>query len=160
MEEEIETTNLRKPHSSYDTLTIWAINKRKIGKEIAFTNGCFDGLHLGHVHMLYAAASHGSCLIVGVNCDSVVRKLKGDNRPKYLSELRCNAVGLIQCVDLAMKFMEDTPLEMIKAIKPDVLVKGDEYTEEEIVGAEFVRSYGGRVVRVPMLSGHSTGGCE
>jgi len=125
-------------------------------KTIVFTNGCFDLLHPGHIHQLREAKKLGDFLIVGLNSDASVRRLKGEGRPLLSADARRELLLAIRYVDAVIVFDEDTPEALIREVQPDVLAKGAEYTEEDIVGAEFVQSYGGRVVRIPMLTGYST----
>jgi D-beta-D-heptose 7-phosphate kinase/D-beta-D-heptose 1-phosphate adenosyltransferase len=129
---------------------------RRGGRSIVFTNGCFDLLHPGHIHLISRAAALGDRLIVGINDDASVRRLKGDGRPIYPVAERAEILLTLRWIDLVTVFAEDTPLETIRAIRPDVLVKGGEYIERDIVGAKFVRGYGGRVVRIPMKKGQAT----
>jgi rfaE bifunctional protein nucleotidyltransferase chain/domain len=123
---------------------------------IVFTNGCFDVLHRGHVDMLARARAFGDCLVVGVNTDQSVARLKGAPRPLVGEEDRAYVLLALRSVDWVTLFEEDTPLETIMALEPDVLVKGAEYEHDEIVGASFVEQRGGRVERVAMLRGYST----
>ncbi len=125
-------------------------------KSIVFTNGVFDILHRGHVAYLTKARSCGDILIVGLNTDSSVRRLKGPSRPVNPQVDRAAVLVALRCVDYVVFFGEDTPDRLIRAIKPDVLVKGADYRESEIVGAQFVRSYGGKVRRIKLVSGRST----
>ncbi|MFQ5510570.1 MAG: adenylyltransferase/cytidyltransferase family protein [Candidatus Krumholzibacteriia bacterium] len=126
------------------------------GRRIVFTNGCFDLLHPGHIRLLSEAASRGDALVVAINDDASVRRLKGNDRPIYPAEERAELLLALRWVDYVTVFPEDTPLETIHEVRPDVLVKGDEYEEGNIVGASFVRDSGGAVVRVRMKRGHST----
>lgn len=123
---------------------------------MAFTNGVFDLLHPGHVDLLFAAREAADVLIVGVNSDASVRRLKGPTRPVRSEVERAYVLASIEAVDLVVIFSEDTPLELVKLLQPDVIVKGGDYTEESIVGASEVRSRGGRVVVVPLTPGQST----
>ena len=123
---------------------------------MAFTNGVFDLLHSGHVDLLLAARETADALIVGINSDLSVRRLKGPARPVRSEAERAYVVASIEAVDLVVIFGEDTPLELVKLLQPDVIVKGGDYTEESIVGAAEVRSRGGRVVVVPLTPGQST----
>jgi D-beta-D-heptose 7-phosphate kinase/D-beta-D-heptose 1-phosphate adenosyltransferase len=123
---------------------------------IVFTNGCYDLIHPGHLHLLQAAAAKGDTLLVAVNDDESVRRLKGKNRPVYSAEERAEILLAIRWVDYVTIFPEDTPLVTIHLVKPDVLVKGSEYEEEDIVGAEYVRDRGGEVARIQMKPGYST----
>ncbi len=125
-------------------------------KSIVFTNGCFDILHRGHVELLQEAKSFGDILVVGLNSDASVRRLKGRGRPLVGEKDRAFVLAALEAVDRVVVFDEDTPLEAIRALQPDVLVKGAEYGREEIVGASVVEESGGRVERVPMRKGFST----
>jgi rfaE bifunctional protein nucleotidyltransferase chain/domain len=124
---------------------------------VVFTNGVFDLIHPGHVELLEAARREGDALIVGVNSDDSVRRLgKGTGRPINGEAARARVVAGLESVDCVVLFEADTPLELIQRLTPDVLVKGADYARERIVGADFVESKGGRVVRVPLLGGFST----
>ena len=133
-----------------------ATEARDAGKIVVFTNGCFDLLHSGHVTLLEVAAGEGDLLIVGLNSDSSVRRLKGEGRPVQPEVERAEALLEIEEVNVVTIFSENTPLELIDSIKPDVLVKGGDYSSDEIVGSDIVLSRGGEVVRVPLLEGIST----
>jgi D-beta-D-heptose 7-phosphate kinase / D-beta-D-heptose 1-phosphate adenosyltransferase len=126
------------------------------GHRLVFTNGCFDLLHRGHVEYLHAARSFGDALVVGVNSDASVRRLKGETRPLVEEEDRAVVLGALASVDGVVLFDEDTPLELIRALRPDVLVKGGDYEESGIVGADEVRRHGGEVRIVPLVEGRST----
>ena len=126
------------------------------GKTIAFTNGCFDILHEGHIYSLSQAAKEADYLIVGVNADASVKKLKGDSRPVNNEHSRATILASLLMVDAVIIFEEDTPLELIKTILPDVLVKGGDYKVEDIAGAKEVIANGGRIVINPVLEGFST----
>lgn len=130
--------------------------RRKNGQKIAFTNGCFDVLHAGHVQYLNEARSQADVLIVGLNSDASVRALKGEGRPVNPVEARAAVLTALQCVDYLSVFNDATPLTLIQAIRPDVLVKGADYTKSQVVGADFVESYGGRVHLAAMRDGYST----
>jgi len=117
-------------------------------KKIVFTNGCFDILHAGHADYLNKAKSLGDILVVGINSDTSMRRIKGEKRPILPQQMRAYLLDNLKPVDYVVIFEEDTPLELIKAIKPDVLVKGADWDLERIVGADFVLSYGGRVERI------------
>lgn len=123
-----------------------------------FTNGVFDLLHTGHVALLEAARGEGNALIVGINRDASARRLGkgGTDRPVVPEQERARLVAALQAVDCVVLFGEDTPLELIRALRPDVLVKGADYAPDAIVGATEVESWGGRVVRVPLVAGKST----
>ncbi|MGC8862631.1 MAG: D-glycero-beta-D-manno-heptose 1-phosphate adenylyltransferase [Armatimonadota bacterium] len=125
---------------------------------IGFTNGCFDVLHAGHVTYLQKARAEADKLIVGLNSDGSVRRLKGPGRPIIPQEQRAIVLAALSSVDAVVLFDEDTPIELINAIRPDVLVKGSDYTEDQVVGAREVKSWGGRVVLVPLVEGQSTSG--
>lgn len=127
-------------------------------KTIAFTNGVFDILHEGHIAVLAKAASFADVLVVGVNSDSSVKKLKGESRPVNKESSRALLLASLIMVDAVVIFDEETPLELIKIIKPDVLVKGGDYTVETIVGAKEVMAYNGRVEVIPLEAGFSTTG--
>ncbi|HWJ91980.1 MAG TPA: D-glycero-beta-D-manno-heptose 1-phosphate adenylyltransferase [Flavisolibacter sp.] len=129
---------------------------RVTGKTIAFTNGCFDILHSGHIASLSEAASHADVLIVAVNADDSIRGLKGPNRPVNDEGSRALLLAALAMVDAVVIFAEPTPLELILATKPDVLVKGGDYKIEEIAGAKEVLSWGGKVIINPILQGFST----
>lgn len=129
---------------------------RSQGLRVVFTNGCFDILHRGHVEYLAKAADMGDVLVVGLNTDASVRRLKGDGRPVNNEEARALVLASLSFVDAVVLFDEDTPYELIKAIRPDVLVKGADYKVEEIVGYDIVTSYGGKVVTVPLVEGYSS----
>lgn len=139
-------------------LAAWADEQRAAGRRIVFTNGCFDVLHRGHVEYLAEAAAAGDVLLVAVNTDASVRDLKGSSRPIVPEDDRCAVLAHLRPVGAVTMFGEPTPLETIGIVRPDVLVKGDEYAESEIVGAELVRSAGGEVVRVAMREGRSSTG--
>lgn len=126
------------------------------GKRIVFTNGCFDILHSGHVRYLNEAASLGDVLIVGLNSDSSVKRLKGEGRPINSQEDRAEVIKALRCVDYVVVFDDDTPYELISRIKPDVLVKGGDYKPYEVVGKDIVESNGGSVVIIPFVEGKST----
>ena len=124
--------------------------------KLVFTNGCFDLLHRGHVELLDSASRLGDILVVGLNSDSSVVKLKGTDRPLTGQDDRAFVLLQLRSVDYVTIFDEETPMEAIEALRPDVLVKGAEYGKGEIVGASLVEGYGGRVVRIEMIKGYST----
>ncbi len=126
------------------------------GKRIVFTNGCFDLLHIGHVRYLEKAKALGDVLVVGVNSDSSVRKLKGPQRPILPEEERAGVLSGLGCVDYITTFSEIDPLKLIASLRPDVLVKGGDWTEEQTVGKEVVERSGGEVVILPFVKGAST----
>ena len=125
---------------------------KKEGKKIVFTNGCFDILHSGHVRIIEFAKSQGDLLILGLNSDASVRRLKGPSRPVNKQRDRAIVVSALEAVDGVVLFKEDTPLNLIKIIKPDILVKGADYTTDNVVG----REYAGKVVLCPLVKGKST----
>lgn len=123
---------------------------------VVFTNGVFDLLHPGHIDVLSAARAEGDALVVGVNSDASTRRLKGPERPVRPEADRAFVVAALEPVDAVVLFDEDTPLELIRELKPDVLVKGGDYTPDMVAGAAEVQGWGGRVVIVPLTAGHST----
>jgi D-glycero-beta-D-manno-heptose 1-phosphate adenylyltransferase len=131
---------------------------RLLGKTIAFTNGCFDILHAGHIASLSDAAREADLLIVGLNSDASTGRLKGPGRPVNDQRSRATVMAALLMVDGVALFDEDTPLNLINTLRPDVLVKGGDYTLDQIVGAKEVMSWGGRVVINPILPGFSTTG--
>jgi rfaE bifunctional protein nucleotidyltransferase chain/domain len=130
--------------------------RRAVGQAIVFTNGVFDLLHVGHLRYLQHARGLGDALLVGVNSDRSVRQNKGADRPITAEAERAEVLEALACVDGVIIFDEDTPHDLIAAIQPDVLVKGDDWAENAIVGRDIVEARGGRVVRVPIEPGHST----
>lgn len=130
------------------------------GAKIVFTNGCFDLMHPGHLHYLAEARALGTHLVIGLNTDSSVRKLKGEHRPIMDENARALLLASLAFVDLVVLFSEDTPLELIQQLRPDVLVKGADYTEDQVVGAPEVRSWGGDVALLPFVEGYSTSAIE
>ena len=131
---------------------------RAAGRRVAFTNGCFDLLHAGHVRLLEAARAQGDLLVVGLNSDASVRRLKGPSRPVLPEGERAEALRALEAVDRVVLYEQDTPLETLQALVPDVLVKGADWAPGTIVGADVVEAAGGRVVRVELLAGRSTTG--
>jgi D-beta-D-heptose 7-phosphate kinase/D-beta-D-heptose 1-phosphate adenosyltransferase len=125
---------------------------------VVFTNGCFDILHRGHVDLLRAARDEGDLLVVGVNSDASVRRLKGEGRPLVPAGDRTAVLAALESVDLVVVFDEDTPAALIRELRPDVLVKGADYREDEVVGGKDVAAWGGRVRLVPLTEGRSTSG--
>jgi len=123
---------------------------------VAFTNGVFDLLHPGHIDLLLGARRAGDALVVGVNDDASVKRLKGPERPIRSVAERCYVLAALEMVDAVVAFEQDTPLELVLALRPDLLVKGGDYTEASIVGAREVRAWGGDVVVIPLTPGHST----
>ena len=133
-------------------LAIWRFHEEKI----VFTNGCFDLLHLGHIDYLAKAASEGTLLIVGLNSDSSVKSIKGDDRPILDEESRAMALAAMGFVGAVVLFDDDTPFELIKTIQPDVLVKGDDYDPKDIVGADILEAKGGKEVTKEFSEGDSS----
>ena len=131
---------------------------REAGKRIVFTNGCFDILHAGHVRYLAAARSKGDVLVLGLNSDVSVKSIKPENRPIVSQDQRAEVLAGLACVDYITIFDEPDPLALIQTIKPDVLIKGADWEEAEIIGSDIVRSYGGSVVRIEVVPGISTSG--
>lgn len=129
---------------------------RLLNNKIVFTNGCFDILHRGHIEYLSQARDRGDVLIIGLNSDASVRRIKGEGRPVQDEMSRALILASLRFVDGVMLFNEDTPYELIKFVNPDVLVKGADYTEETIVGADIVKANGGEVVVIPLVEGYST----
>jgi len=133
-------------------LALWRFKDKKI----VFTNGCFDILHLGHIELLAKARALGDTLIVGMNSDDSIHRIKGPNRPVNSHHARAFTLAALLFVDAVVMFEEDTPYELIKFIQPDVLVKGKDYDGKEIVGSDIVRSRGGEVVTIELTRGYST----
>ena len=131
---------------------------RAMGDSMVFTNGCFDILHAGHIRLLHAAAAEGERLVIGLNSDSSVKRIKGVHRPILPQQDRAAIIAALGCVDMVIVFEEDTPLSLIEALRPDVLVKGADYTREAVVGHELVEGWGGRVVLAPLIENLSTTG--
>lgn len=131
-------------------------SEQRKGKKIVFTNGCFDILHRGHVTYLNQARDLGDLLIVGINSDESVKRLKGLERPVNMLEDRAYVLSALKSVDYVIPFEEDTPLDLINLIMPDILVKGGDYTIDRIVGAQDVLAHGGRVEIIPFVPGKST----
>jgi len=130
--------------------------ERQAGRRIVFTNGCFDLLHIGHVRYLEAARQKGDLLIVAVNCDAAVRSLKGEGRPVLPLDERLRIVAALCAVDYVVPFDEPTPAELLREIRPAVLVKGGDYTIGQVVGREIVQEHGGEVCVIPATEGIST----
>ena len=141
---------------SFTEIAHRVIQWRVLGKRIAFTNGVFDILHPGHIFSLSQAAKEADYLIVGLNADSSVKRLKGESRPVNGQDARALVLASLLIVDAVVLFEEDTPLELIKIARPDVLVKGGDYTIDQVVGAKEVIANGGRVIINPVLEGFST----
>ena len=126
------------------------------GQKLVFTNGCFDLLHAGHVQYLNEARRLGDKLVVGLNSDASVRRLKGNSRPITKLEDRASVLSALRAIDLILSFDEDTPLQLIKNLKPDIIVKGGDYNIDEMIGKEFVEAYGGKVKVLDFKNGYST----
>ena len=137
-------------------LAIWRFQECKI----VFTNGCFDILHLGHIDYLSKAADLGNILVIGLNTDSSVSRIKGQHRPLQDEESRAMILASLRFVDAVVLFNEDTPYELIQQIQPDILVKGADYKPEDIIGYDVVMAKGGEVVTIDFLPGYSTSGIE
>ena len=131
-------------------------SRRRLGQHVAFTNGCFDVLHAGHVQYLQEARAQADVLVVGLNTDGSIRALKGPGRPINPAAARSLVLAALQAVDYVTVFDEATPLELITAVRPDVLVKGADYRKDEVVGADFVENRGGRVHLAALREGYST----
>jgi D-beta-D-heptose 7-phosphate kinase/D-beta-D-heptose 1-phosphate adenosyltransferase len=138
---------------SWDRAREW---RQTLDGRLVFTNGVFDLLHPGHVDVLLGARSRGEYLVVGVNGDASVKRLKGPERPVRNEAERCYVLAALEMVDAVVVFEDDTPLRLVSTLRPDVLVKGGDYSEATIVGAPEVRSWGGDVIVIPLTPGHST----
>ena len=147
---------LAESYVSFNEVKVYSKDLHERGKKIVFTNGCFDILHAGHVEYLEAAKELGDKLIVAINTDRSVRKLKGSSRPVNTLAHRAKVLASLQCIDKVVFFDEDTPIKLIKAIRPDVLVKGGDYKLKDIVGHKEVSQSGGSVVTIPLVKGLST----
>ena len=133
-------------------LAIWRFQDKKL----VFSNGCFDVLHLGHIEYLAKARDLGHILIVGLNSDDSVRRIKGAHRPVNKEEARAITLAALSFVDAVVVFDKDTPIDLIKLVQPDVLVKGKDYDGKEIIGADVVKAHGGQVVTIELTKGYST----
>lgn len=129
---------------------------KKQGKKIAFTNGCFDILHVGHVRYLKEAKKTADILVLALNSDSSVRQIKGEKRPLVPQEERAEIIAALEFIDFVTIFDEETPLELIKLLKPDVLIKGGDWPEDKVVGREEIRRWGGKLTLIPEIIGKST----
>ena len=138
---------------TWDQAASW---RRALSGRVVFTNGVFDLLHPGHVDVLTGARREGDHLGVGINADASVRRLKGPERPVRNEAERAYVLAALACVDAVVVFEQDTPLELVRVLQPDVIVKGGDYTADTIVGADVVRARGGRVVVIPLTPGQST----
>lgn len=131
--------------------------ERRRGRRIAFTNGCFDMLHIGHIRLLREARGYGDLLVVAINSDASVKRLqKGADRPIHGQDERAEVLAAFAAVDYVVIFDEDTPIPLLKEIRPDVLVKGGDWSANQVVGREVVEAAGGRVVQSPLVAGRST----
>ena len=133
-------------------LSVWRFKNKKI----VFTNGCFDILHLGHIDYLSKAKDLGDILIIGLNTDDSVKRLKGKNRPVNIEKARALILASLKFVDAVILFDEDTPYNLIKKVQPDILIKGSDYKPEDIVGADIVKAKGGEIITIDFLKGYST----
>ncbi|MBK6993927.1 MAG: D-glycero-beta-D-manno-heptose 1-phosphate adenylyltransferase [Lewinellaceae bacterium] len=143
-----------------ETLSRTLVQWREAGQRIVFTNGCFDLLHYGHLHYLAQARDLADRLVVGLNSAASVRRLKGPNRPINDELTRTYLLAALQMVDAVIVFEGDTPIELIKIVQPDILVKGGDWEPEQIVGSEFVLAQGGQVLSLPFVEGYSTTNIE
>ena len=132
------------------------VNDKKEGKKIVFTNGCFDILHRGHIEYLAQAADLADLMIIGLNTDNSVSRLKGEDRPLQDETSRAISMAALQYVDYVVLFDEETPYDLIKSIRPDVLVKGSDYKIEDIVGYDILQKYGGKIKTIDFVDGYST----
>lgn len=142
-------------YKSLDDL-ITKLNSQRKDKKVVFTNGCFDLLHVGHIRYLEEAKKNGDILVVGINSDASVKRLKGEDRPIQKEDERAEILAALRAVDHTVLFTEDTPLELIKKIKPDILVKGGDWAIDQIVGADVVLQNGGEVRSLLFVEGRST----
>lgn len=140
------------PDAAADTVRCWKLQ----GKKVVFTNGCFDILHAGHVQYLEKAKASGDMLVVGVNSDASVKRLKGNDRPLVTAIDRCTVLAALEAVDATVIFDEDTPAEIIETLLPNILVKGADWPTDKIVGAKTVLAHGGEVKTIEFLEGRST----
>ena len=147
-------TKILRVDEAIEQVTDW----QRGGQKIVFTNGCFDIVHLGHIDYLEKARALGDRLVLGLNTDASVSRLKGPTRPVVDEHARARLMAALSFVDTVILFDEPTPKELIEALKPDILVKGDDYTVETIVGADFVINNGGEVKTVSLVPGYSTTG--
>jgi len=149
-------TNILNRDILENLLAIWRFKSQKI----VFTNGCFDLLHLGHIDYLSKAKDLGDVLIIGINTDDSVRRLKGDTRPITNEKSRATIIASLQFVTAVVLFDEDTPYNLIQQVQPDVLVKGSDYKPEDIVGYDIVKAKGGEIVTIDFLEGYATSAIE
>jgi len=151
-----EETSQAEKVCSFEVLLQRIAHWRVAGERIVFANGCFDLLHVGHLALLEQAKREGDRLVVALNTDRSIRALGMAGRPIIVEDARARLVAALPYVDAVMLFDEETPLNLIKAVRPNVLVKGEDYAEEEVVGANEMRSWGGKVVLIPLVEGSST----
>ena len=147
----------QKIHIDWNEL-IREIDSRRQGRKVVFTNGCFDILHVGHVRYLQEARDQGDLLVVALNTDASVKRLKGPERPIQSEGARSEIMAALGCVDFVTLFDQQTPKELIRQVRPDVLVKGGDWSVDQIAGGAFVQSYGGEVKSLQFSQGHSTTG--
>jgi D-beta-D-heptose 7-phosphate kinase/D-beta-D-heptose 1-phosphate adenosyltransferase len=151
--------NVTVPRPPISKVMEWAAAaawRAQVAGQVVFTNGVFDLLHPGHIDVLCGARREGDVLIVGINSDASVRRLKGPSRPVRTAPERAYVLAALEAVDAVVVFDEDTPLELVQCLTPDVIVKGGDYAPDRIVGGEEVRARGGRVVVIPLTAGQST----
>ncbi len=151
-----QVTMIKNKIKGWEEAALLCDNFRSQDKKVVFTNGCFDILHSGHIQYLEQAKALGDILVLGLNSDDSVRRIKGAPRPIISEKDRAFVVAALQCVDLVVIFEQDTPYELIRLLKPDILVKGGDWKTEDIVGADIVQAYGGKVLSLPYRSGIST----
>lgn len=154
----LSVVGVRDPRSKVADWEAAAEWRARVVGDVVFTNGVFDLLHPGHVDVLLGARREGSALVVGLNSDASVRRLKGPSRPVRSERERAAVLAALEMVDLVVIFPQDTPAELVARLQPDVIVKGGDYSPETIVGADVVRARGGRVVVIPLVPGQSTTG--
>lgn len=142
--------------SKFESIAKDLASLKSQNKKIVFTNGCFDLLHVGHVRYLQEAKKLGDVLVVGVNSDASVKRLKGPTRPVQIEADRAEILAALGAVDFTVIFTEDTPAQLIEAVRPDILVKGGDWKVEQIVGSDFVLSHGGKVMSLQFVDGKST----
>ncbi|MEK6647343.1 MAG: D-glycero-beta-D-manno-heptose 1-phosphate adenylyltransferase [Candidatus Firestonebacteria bacterium] len=130
--------------------------ERQKGKKVVFTNGCFDLLHIGHIRYLKAAKKLADILIVAINSDSSIKKIKGELRPVYPEKERAEILSAFSFVDYIVIFAESDPIKVVSELKPDVLIKGGDWSIDKVLGKDIVESYGGKVMTIPMIKGYST----
>lgn len=153
---ELIRNKIQTSHAASGIIAGW----RLAGGKVVFTNGCFDLMHPGHLNYLAQARALGQHLVIGLNTDASVQRLKGEHRPIMDQDARALLLASLVFVDLVVLFGEDTPLDLIQLLRPDVLVKGADYKEEDVVGAREVKSWGGEVALLPFVEGYSTSAIE